>query len=188
MVDVHALTSAKAALWTDASADWRALGGDLGNDAEHLKANVAPVTSPGIWRGIAAAAASARIETAVADLQAAQQEANRVDEVLQQLADEIKACQRMLADAMELARRYHLTIAPDGTVTGPEPKAPSGGGFFGTIAADVSALLEPASITQDLVTEALQSAAKADQNAAQALQVITAATYPPSKPQSSAAR
>lgn len=182
MVDVHALASAKPALWTDASADWRALGADLGDDAEDLKTNVAPVTSPGVWRGIAAAAASARIEATVAALQTAQQEANQVNVVLQQLAGEIKACQGMLAEAEQLAHRYHLTIAPDGTVTGPEHNAPSQSGFFGTIAADVFALVEPASIAQDLVTQALQSAAKADQNAAQALEAITAAAYPPSKP------
>lgn len=188
MVDVHALASAQADLWTDASADWRALGEDLGADAEDLKANVAPVTSPEIWTGLAAMAASARIGGTVAAFQAAQKEANQVSDVLQHLVAEIKACQQMLAQAEELARRSHLTIAPDGTVTGPEHKAPSEGGFFATIAADVSAAVEPASVAQNLVTLALQSAAKADQNAAQALEAITAASYPPSKPRSAAAR
>jgi hypothetical protein len=188
VVDVPALASAKAGLWTDASADWRALGGDLGDDAEEIKANVAPVTSPAIWFGLAAVAASARIESTVAALQAAQQKANQVSNVLQQLANEIKASQQTLAEAEELARRYHLTIASDGTVSGPEPKPPLVGGSFDTFAADVSALFEPVSITQNLVTQALQSAAKADQNAAQALETITAATNPPSKPQSSATR
>jgi hypothetical protein len=188
MVDVPALASAKAALWTDASADWRALGADLGADAEDIKANVAPVTSPDIWFGSAAVAASARIEATVAALQTAQKAANQVNGVLQQLANEIKACQQMLAQAEELAGRYHLTIAPDGSVTGPGHNAPAEAGFLGTMTSDLYALVEPASMAQDLVTQALQSAAKADQNAAQALDAITAATSPPGKPRSPAAR
>lgn len=188
MVDVPVLAAAKAALWTDASADWRALGADLGDDAEDIDANVAPVTSPEIWRGSAAVAASARIAATVAALQAAQKEANQVNGVLQQLASEIQASQRLLAQAQELARRYHLTIAPDGTVTGPGHQAPTESGFFAPIAADMSALVDPANMAQDMVTQALQSAAKADQNAAQALEAITAATSPPGKPRPAAAR
>jgi hypothetical protein len=180
-VDVHTLASAKADLWTDASADWRALGKDLGDDAEDVKANVAPVTSPGIWGGVAAVAASVRITAMVDALDVAQQEANQVNQVLVQLADEIKGCQRLLAEAEELARRYHLKIASDGTVTGHEPKPPAADGFMAAIVDDLIELTEPASIAQDLVTQALQSAAKADQNAAKALEAIAAATNPPSK-------
>jgi hypothetical protein len=160
VVDSAALRDARTVLWADAAADWRALAADLSADAEDLQTNVAPVTSPNIWDGAASAAARARIADTVAALRNAQQEANLVNDALQRLADAVTACQQNLAQAQELAQRYQLTIAEDGS------GAPAGSSL------QTDAVLKQ---VQELMNDALQSATQADAVAAASLSLITGA-------------
>jgi hypothetical protein len=167
MVDSVALRNAKAVLWADAAADWRALGADLGADAQDLQANVAPVTSPDIWDGAASAAARARIADTVAALQTAQQQANLVNDALQRLAEAVAACQQNLAQAQDLAQRYQLTISEDGSAGGSS--------------AQTDVVLRQ---VQELMSDALESASQADAVAAANLNLITSSIAQSNSPSS----
>ena len=178
MVDLPALRTAKISLWADASSDWRALAADLGDDAEDLNANVAPVTSPGIWDGKAAAGARVQIAATVAAFQTAQHEANLMNDALQRLADAISACQQKLAKAEKLARGYRLTITQDGSVVPLGSSSPQ----------TKSAVTQ----VQQLVNDVRESATKADAVAAAKLSLIagsvTAVSHPGTGPAGSRRR
>lgn len=168
MVNVPDLNEARSGQWLAAATDWQDLGTDLGRVAGQVDSEVTSVISRGAWTGAAATAAHAGMQSTVDALEAAHGEVNAVQDVLEGLGQAISVCQRALAEAQQMARRYGLTISAGGTVT-------HQGNILERAAEDVIGWVEGSqqvAQVQDLVTEALRRATQADQEAAAELRKI----------------
>jgi hypothetical protein len=166
VVDVTALASAEPGLWTEASADWQALGTDLSEVGGQLNSDVAGMISDDYWTGTAATKARQRVSKVVNAFKAADGEVNAVSDVLEGLAEAMTICQQTLAEAQNLAAQHGLAIGNDGTVTAafvpPELR--------GTVTAPLGELVSQAAVqVQELVNQALQRATEVDRMAAKEL-------------------
>jgi hypothetical protein len=166
VVDVTALASAEPRLWAEASADWQALGVDLGGVGEQLNSDVAEMISGDYWTGAAATKARQRVTKMVDSFQAAQGEVSAVSSVLEGLAEAMTICRQTLAEAQELASRHGMTVGGDGTVTGglipPEFRGAATAPLQERVMAQV----------QELVDQALRRATEVDRMAAKELRKL----------------
>jgi hypothetical protein len=169
VVDVTALAAAEPGLWAEASADWQALGVDLGQASEQINSDVAEMISGDYWTGTAATKARERVTNVVNAFEAAHGEVSAVSDVLEGLAEAMTICQQTLAEAQDLARQHSLIIGGDGTVTAAfiPPELP------GAVTAPLTEPVNPAAVqVQELVNQALQRATDVDQLAAKELRKL----------------
>ncbi|MEV7026785.1 alpha/beta hydrolase [Kitasatospora sp. NPDC093558] len=145
--DVIGITTAKTAFDTLATA--------FGQHVENWQHEVVDRLSHSEWTGATAGHANTRIQTLHSELQAAQQEIGLVSRALQDAYDSFAAAQAHLISALDDARTHKLTVAADGGITW--DKDPNSPDFAGTDAENQATQI------QNRITAALNEADHADQ-------------------------
>jgi hypothetical protein len=161
MVEYQGIDHARPGLWHTASEEWHALAKDGLAAAKDLREYGAKPLADN-WTDAVGAAAKDDFEKLANQLESAYDLLLAVHMVADGMTTTVETAQSTLREAAELANRYGLTIAADGTVTAPPPHNRMEAEETGPYRTQV----------QDLVDQALQQVTTADGLAAAEFQKL----------------